>query len=501
MNHYSLAKLRSSLMHFVLGSFVSASMGLAATLLLVRELSVPDYSAYAIFLGFCLLIGGITSFAIEHTAQRFIPELLINGIKSQVVRYVFIALAVKMAMLAVAVICLIFVSSYLVDIFSLSGYVGEFQLWLLASFFIIFFRFQAIILQIFLLHKELKWLNIISSGGRLLLIVAMIRVGQLDLMRVVYIDLGINFSVFLLSSVALFIKLKMLPEAQYTQETDDRILLSRVREFMSFSALREFVYLFSGHAMNRLVIGKYVQTSSMGAFGFSQSLLEFVDRYLPSVFLNNMIQPVVMAKYSQHQDSTKVFDYGNLVLKINMFILIPLMVWGLLLGAEGSLYITNNKYPEAIEFFSALVFLLLLRSHNYPLQLAAIALEKTRATLWGSVILGFSIVFAIIFVKLIGVMGIVLARGIGMLVRDWYLLRTFNKAKLKARVDYWAITKSLLTGVIVFYLIMLTAPPRDDLLTIIVSGAASFMLFALGAFLLRVVSNDEIDMIKRLLRF
>lgn len=231
MSIYSLSKIRSSLLHFVFGSFVSASMGLVATLLLVRELSVPDYSAYAIFLGLCLLIGGVASFAIEHTAQRFMPELLTTGSKRQVLKYIFIALIAKTGTLSIAVLILLVLINFVVEMFSLSIYVEELQIWMFACFFIIFFRFQTVILQIFLMHKELKWLNIISSGARLILIVLLIRVEQLDLMWVVIIDFGVNAFVLIFSFMLLFMRLNSLPEMKETVEHENKLLLPRVREY------------------------------------------------------------------------------------------------------------------------------------------------------------------------------------------------------------------------------------------------------------------------------
>ena len=73
--HYNSAAIRQSLLHFMLGKGFAAISTLLVLVIIVRELSVPEFGAYTSLHALTLIIGLISSLGIPQVLHRYLPEL------------------------------------------------------------------------------------------------------------------------------------------------------------------------------------------------------------------------------------------------------------------------------------------------------------------------------------------------------------------------------------------------------------------------------------------
>ena len=73
-NPYGAKRIRQGLRHLFLGKALTSIAGVGTMLLLVRELSLPDFAAYSILFGLVELVSAITGMGLIHVLTRYVPE-------------------------------------------------------------------------------------------------------------------------------------------------------------------------------------------------------------------------------------------------------------------------------------------------------------------------------------------------------------------------------------------------------------------------------------------
>ncbi|RMD58333.1 hypothetical protein D6833_12985, partial [Candidatus Parcubacteria bacterium] len=141
----------------------------------------------------------------------------------------------------------------------------------------------------------------------------------------------------------------------------------------------------SPHA-GKLVSATLLPAAATAAFGFAHALIGMIRRYLPAQLLLGLIEPVIMARYSERGDFAQASHLGGIVLKLNLFVLAPLMAW---MGIDGDLlidWISDGKYGRDAWMVAVLLVWLILENDWLVLKMLANAVEVSgklvRATLW-----------------------------------------------------------------------------------------------------------------------
>ena len=302
-----------------------------------------------------LLIRLMSSLAIEQTAQKYLPECLVQKDYRRLFSLTGTAVVARSTALLVVTECYYILRTNIVEFFSINDGEEIFGLWLLATVAVITYRFLNVVQQIFLQHKITKWISVALNASRLVAVLVWLGVHkEVSLPVVIWIEISANSVAVLFSSVYLFRELHRI-----IGDTDHHIRFldvdARIARFAGYSYVRELLYIFTGHAMSRLVIGRFLPLLGLEVFGFAQSLMEFLSRYSPSLLLNNMIQPVVMGRHAKNKDGAQLLGMAELILKLNLFMFIPLFLVTILIGEGGSNYITNGKYPDAGAYLVGLI--------------------------------------------------------------------------------------------------------------------------------------------------
>lgn len=163
--------------------------------------------------------------------------------------------------------------------------------------------------------------------------------------------------------------------------------------FVTFSA--QVISILISFDMLQLVVLKLYGLDVAALFSFCLSLAFMVQRYLPSNLFASVIRPIFVAagrKINERNDSLS--QYAFLILKLNLFFLLPIILMTLFYGNEILAIISGEKFLEENNVLIFLLILIGLRSFKSIQILVLSSLDG----LWG-IFLG-PIVALLIFVVL-----------------------------------------------------------------------------------------------------
>jgi len=492
--------VRSVLKHFIFGQATSAIFGVTVTVILVREMSIPDYAAYAVLLGIALMIGSLSSLAIEQTSQRFLPEYLVRKEYGQLFSLTCTAVFVRSMSLFLVVLLFYIFETDIVEFFSINIAEHTFNLWLLATMLVISYRFLNVLQQVFLQHKIIKWIGIGLNALRFMAVIGQLWVyKEISLLDLVWIEIYAHSISVFLSAIYLFRAVYMMAGKKL-----HRLRLAyvnkRIASYIGYSFVREVLYMFSGHAMNRLVIGKYMVLSGVAAFGFAQSLMEFASRYTPSILLNNMIQPVIMGRHAEKQDDQRLLGMAEFILRLNLLMLIPLVFIVLLVGESGSNYITSGKYPDAGYYLSGLIVILIFQSRLYFLQLLASANELVQPLMHGAVIAALFLIPIIFLVYEYGVWGLIAGKLVQMFIRDRYIANYLRHRGVACDSGMIANVKLFMCALVPFVILSVLELKLDSGLMLLSIVAGYCAMFLTTVYFVMPFNVYERELVVRLLK-
>src|SRR3569833_3049005 len=127
---YGRERVRKGVVHFLFGKGLSALTGVVILLLLVRELSVPEFAVYSVLLGFVEILSALAGLGLAHTVQRYAPELYAQHANRAFRGLVISTFWMRLAALSLAVGIAYAYAPYLAAFFNAAGWVAIFQSYL-----------------------------------------------------------------------------------------------------------------------------------------------------------------------------------------------------------------------------------------------------------------------------------------------------------------------------------------------------------------------------------
>jgi O-antigen/teichoic acid export membrane protein len=229
------------------------------------------------------------------------------------------------------------------------------------------------------------------------------------------------------------------------------------------------------------------------------SMSELVQRYLPATLLMRMIRPVFVSRYVERRDFGQLNAFANLVLKLNVLVLAPLLGFVAVCGNEASAIVSAGRYMDVGWILFGVVLLLFPTSHQIVVSILANTLEENDIQIKSALVGLSGVLVAWMLIPSYGAYGALTAsiasavsynatsalllrrRGYAYRVDSKGLARLFGAAAAGA-IPAWALARGV-----------------DGLFGLIVAGAALLVVYVAVASRYRAFSADERDMINRLL--
>lgn len=421
---YGIERIRRGLLHFLFGKGISSLAGFVYLVLLVRHLTVAEFAAYSVLQAFVYVFTALTGFGFLHATLRYIPELYAEHKQYALRGFVFWAFGLRVALLSIAAGLAYISARPICTVFGLDAWIPVFQTYLVVVWLRVNNHFLFQILESTLHQGYGQTAFVAGAWIKLILIFWTISRNEVGLENIVWLEQIAEFICMLIFLIGILAVLKggygkcdAMPFAAWWS-----INARRVVRFGLAGYLQQLAIMPYGSAPNRLLAGRFLEAGTTAAFGFSQSVVDIVNRYLPAQLLGGLIRPVVVAKFATKNDFTEVAKPLTLVFRVNSifigFMVVPLAATGRSIVD----FVSNGKYGiEAALLLVAMLSVLLLESRRFLLDIAIQAVEKNKLLVAGNLALACTLLLVIGLLPWLGAMAIPFASLIGLLASNAWL--------------------------------------------------------------------------------
>lgn len=504
MSLYSAANLRTGLRDFLSGRIAAALLSFIANILIVRAMSEEAYAGYATLTGLQLTLLLLVSFGIERVMARYGGEGAMRWPRRRLVGLIVGGLAVRalaVLLLAAAVIPL---SASLADWLNL----GDWRLvapafWAYTLFFGLSEVLQAIA-QSFMLQRAIRISLVLQWGLRVVGVAA-------------YVGSALPFG--LAEVLWLFAATSAIPCLVLMPETI-RVVASRplatdlpqpdgVRATLMLAwhnHLEKLASLPTSAAFMRLLAAHFLPSVATASYGFYQSLWAVFHRHMPTTLTMNMLEATVAGRYAERRDLDEIGAVMSSVFKINLMVIVPLVAWLAVSGADIVGLLTGGKYTEHAWVLSVLAGGLI------PAGLWQLLIAHANAMSMSFVLPRAALLTAPCVIPLVlgvmmfpdkGLLLLVLAMPAFGFLQAAIAMRSLKRAHLPIGIDMRGVAIIVAAGaacVMVAAFVAGLAHGLHPLPRVCATGAVLALVFVSAVAILKVFNSTEFRLLERLHR-
>ena len=501
---YSIEALKRSTLHFLSGKAVSALLTFIILLLMVRLLPVEEYGVYITLTVGMELALIIATLGLPYTLGRFLPEfrLYASGkMLTHFIRQIFILIS----LLLVTITILLFMGMpWLLQFLDIEQYTAIARLYLLVLLIEgLAYKIRLSALSPLLQQGQAQISQIARNLALLLLLIIVAAQGAVHLHHVVMAELvasiiGIGFA--LRGLIRYLHGLRDLPgSADWQPPTWQQQW--HVARHMYFSDL---ITLGSGPQLFTFMIQRYLGAEATALFGFIRRLLELGYHYLPASLLAELLRPKLVASYVGKGGMMELASNANLMGKISLFVLMPILALIWLSGSEILSLLSSGKFTQSGIYLAALLLTLVPLSQRTILESVAMTCNKSQLCTLASTLslvalpLGYflleaghgiwSVIFAMIIAQIIFNTTVIAA----MVHTTSYRVDTIGFFKL--------IAAGLVSYILPQYLTFQFAIPTQGISGLLAMAALAGSFYLLIAYFLKPLREDELDRLTRLIK-
>jgi O-antigen/teichoic acid export membrane protein len=500
---FSLARMRGSLYIFGLGKVLSGLIGVAWLLTLVRALDITHYGGYVVLLALLEIVLLVSNAGVYPFAQRYITEARLPRNLQLLPRLLWSSLAYRMFTLLLAAGALMWFAEPLANTIgqpSLARVLG------LYAFVIVFegaARYLELTFEALLEQGRAQLCALSRNTARLLAVTVFWSTHEsLGLADVIHIE-AVTSGLGLLLAVGVMAKTLGAygRSAQPQTRTPDSFSLARLMPFALPLFLAQcLTQLYSPDAI-KLLVSRILGVVEAATFGFAHAICFVLQRYLPANLLIGLIRPMLVARRANSSSNQSMIVVGNLILKINLFLLLPLAALFAVAGREFSDLVSGGKYPQAAPLLFMLTLLMVLNGLHVVLSMLATALEDRRAVLVGTLVSVPGIGVGLFLVPMFGATAMVLGLWLSEILWCAFTVWMLRQRGFHFYIDMAAWTKLLAAACMA----AAVAAGLAHWLTLTGNSKLLMVAFAIGTvylvacLMLAPVSTDERKMLLRLM--
>jgi O-antigen/teichoic acid export membrane protein len=495
--HASLAK--RALSHFAIGKLIGGFIGLAFLVIAARLLPTEDYGGYVTLVALLEIVLLVTNLGVYPIAQRYVTEARLPQNLHQLPDIVWYTASYRLATLILASIALAFWGG---ELFMWMGLNQASHLVKSYAWVIVFegtARYFDLVFES-LLQQALAQISALARNGLRLLLVsgAYWWSGSVSISDVVVVEMVTSASGFMLVAVMTRAYLrKTCPDAEKisASELQWRRMLTFATPLYLANAITQ---IYSPDAV-KFVIARLLGVVEVAAFGLAHSLSAVMQRYLPAQLLLGWLRPMLVSRQASGQTAKQLVETVNLILKVNHFILAPLIVLVTLDADVIVGIIANQKHPGAAPLLVGLVGLLVLQALHVVLSLLATAFEDRRSVLRGTLCSVPGVLIGAALCRTLGALGMViglwLSECVYCLVTTWSL-RHYG---IPFKIDIASWLKIGLAAVAGGAALLVLRQPAGSLLTLLLHSVIIGIGYLAAVFILKPFSPNERATINRYL--
>lgn len=499
-NHYGKSAVKTSLFHFLWGKALNAMVSLTTLVVLARWLSPADYGVYIAFLALQATLLAVSNLGIDTTAERFMPELRMRHSDSDLLGFVATVLFARIATLFLLVGTGWVFAENITALVGLSPQSELFKLWLCVVSLTGLLAFAVVLLEAMLHQRQAQISMSVYVVIKLLLLLLLLagwQVTEVNTHLVIQIELMATGAAAFMSVVLLLSHFSRV--GLHSGWTIVKTHRHRLQRFALFNYVAQVVFqLFNAEAM-KLLVTRLSGVLQSAVYGFTYSLADTVQRYLPAVLLLRLIKPVFVSQYVKTGDFGQLNAMARLILKLNLLVLTPGIALAAVYGSDILGWISGGKYAEGHWLFVGILSLLVLTSHQLVLSLLAGTLEKNTMQLYAGLVSTIAFPCALWLVPHWGPLGAVAASAIGGLTYNLFASYYLRRKGFAYQPDTHGIAIFLLAGVVMYAILIIINKLQNGALNFVAGIIIATFTYCLIIKSRDAFSNTERNLINSLL--
>lgn len=446
-NPYGADQVKRSLSHFIVGKGASAIIGLALLLLLVRVLSPADYGIYIALLALLEITQLGSNFGLFAAAYRYVPELRSKNQGVALFRLLMQLCLGRLITLLIAAILIFYAVQWIVNLVGITGQEQALIMYLVVIVGEGFARYVDVLFDSLLLQGYSQVCILFRNLLRLVGLLILLYRSEFEMSLIIWIKIEMFASVSgaILSSTQLIRyarKIKLIA----TDSSHNHSIFHKYFSYTGPSYLGQIVFLIYGPDTVKLIITKVLGVMHVGSFGFAAAFVTMLQRYMPMFLLLGMVRPLFVTAQLQPDKDAKLNQLSNMILKLNLFILGPMLAYFIVCGDMLAKILSGGKFPDAGGLMVAFIFLLIIQTWNAVLSLLAIAAENGFSVLNGTILGLVGLALGLCFLPRFGIYSMCFGLITSEFIRCLYMNKVMSTKGVKVNWDWFGLAKILLAS-------------------------------------------------------
>lgn len=495
---YSGITFKYNTIYFLAGKVISAVLTFVTLVGLVRFLSVEEYGIYIVLIASIEITLAITTLGLPWVAIRYLPEFRLYANECMLAHFVWQVIARISLFLVAGVLLLFMMLPWLLLPLELLQYMDVARLYLLvlvieglgrhireSIFGPLMLQSQAQISQVvrnFVLPIAIGFVAI-QGGGNLH-----------------HVALAELLASLIGTILALYGLIRYLRVHRNLQEQDswqppswpDMWCIARHMYFGNLitQAYSPQVFVF--------LIQRYLGLEFTALFGFLRSLYWQVANYLPATLLSNLIRPKLVASFLGKGGMVELTRNANLVGKLSMFALMPILVFVCLAGNDLIYLLSGAKFNETNHYLAGLLMALIPLSQRQILEIVAVVSEKSHLCSLGAALGVLVLPMAYFLLESgYGLWSIIVSIVMSQVLFNGTLIAALTHMTTY-RVDYIGSFKLIVAASVGFLFMQQLAFPIQGWLDLLLMAILSCGFFLLISFFVKPFYIEEREKLNRL---
>jgi len=496
---YSSSALRRSAVHFLTGKAISALLTLIIMLWLVRLLTLEEYGVYVVLLSGMELVLAITLFGLPWVAGRYLPEFRLHANGKVLAHFVWRILAWGGLFLLVGVLLLFFALPVLLPVEFLP-YEDAVRFYLLVLLVEGLGRYlRENVLGPLLLQGQAQISLVMRNLVLLLLLGILVTQDIAHLHQLVAIELLASILGVIVAMRGLIRYLQVhydLPGRDEWQPPN-RLEMRKIAYHTYFSHLAALTY--SPQAFVFLV-QRYFGFEVVALFGFMRNLYEQIARVLPAKLLFSLIQPKLVASFVGGGGMAELTRNANLIGKLGLFVLMPVLVFTWLVGDEFLNLFSGGKFNQTGYYLAVFFLALIPLSQRQLLVTIVVVSGNSNLILFGASLgmLVLPLAYWLLEAGQYEMWSPIIAIIIGQMIFN-ITLTTALACTTNYRPDVIGLCKLVAMALVEFILIQQVAILMQDWFDLLIMAVLVLGIFLLMAYFVKPFRKEELMKLKLLI--
>jgi len=492
-----MGRAKRSLIHFGIGKAGSAMAGFACLVIVVRVLAPEDYGVYVALIAILEIFFLLTGFGLSSIAQRYVAEYRVKAAPARFQSFIGSLLAGRFALASFFSLLAYLGGGWLLPTLNLERAEKSLAIFALLLVFGTLVRFLDELFASLLMQGSTQGLQFGRNLLKLGAMSASLAGGGLDLSAMLLIETATH--VLSVLAGCFLLRHHVLAFRNGTGGGDEHYANPKLWSVsLRFFAVQVFGQVYGDNAL-KLVVTRVLGASQTAVFGFAQSITDMLRNYLPAHMLIGWIRPLLVARYVERGDMDELAMLTNLILKLNLFIVTPVIAYFAFQGDILGDLVSGGKYPAVGLMLTCLTVLIAFQTMHLLLSLVTITLERANANIAATVFSCLGLPLAFVLTPRFGVVGVawsLIASEFIWVVTVWMLLRL---AGIRLNPEWLGNAKVATASAVAFLVVRDFGMPTHSWLACVLNLLLVGVVFLVLGALMKPFTSEERAVLGKLL--